>query len=99
MRHEVTRDREGADRPHAQRIAVGRRLGGEIETHGQRAARTVVDDDLLTYFIGKRGTKQARDRVGCAAGGLRHDEMDRTVRILGRGAGRKGAREQGDDQS
>ena len=94
LRHHVAGDRERTDRPHAERIAVGLGLGGEVETDGQRAAGAVVDHDLLADLLGQLGTQDARDGVGRAAGGLRNDEPDRLVRILRRRAGREHAGEQ-----
>src|SRR4051812_41706954 len=99
LRHHVPVDREGPDRTHADGVAVGVGLRGEVEPQRQRAARTVVDDDLLPDLLCELGAEDARNRVGGAAGRLRDDELDRLVRILRRGAGREHAREQQRDQS
>ena len=91
LRHHVAGDRERADRPHADRVAVGLGLGGEVEADGERAARPIVDHDLLPELLREFGAENARDRVGRAAGGLRDDQPDGPVRVLGRRAGRKRA--------
>jgi hypothetical protein len=94
LRHHVAGDGERADRPHADGVAVRFGLGGQIETDGQRPARTVVDHDLLAQFLCELGAEDARDRIGRAAGSLWDDEPDRSIRILRRRAGRKRAGEQ-----
>src|SRR6516162_11331385 len=85
--------------PPAARVSVGLGLRGQVEADGQRAARTVVDYDLLTKLLAELGTEDARDRVGGAAGGLRDDEPDRLVRVLRRRAGGERARKQQQDHS
>ncbi len=87
----VRRQRQRADRRHAQRVAVGRRLRGEVHADGQRAAGPVVDHDLLADGVAERSGEQARQRVGGAAGGLRHDEVDRPIRKVRQGRARDGA--------
>ena len=49
----------------------------------ERAARAVVDDDRLAELRTELGGEDARDRVGRAAGRLRHDEADRMIGIVG----------------
>ena len=61
-------------------MSVGLGFRGQVETDGQRAARAVVDHDLLAELLAELGAEDARDRVGGAAGGLRDDEPDRTAR-------------------
>src|SRR5215475_1506425 len=80
-------------------ISVGLGLRGQVEADGQRAARAVVDHDLLAELLAKLGAENARDRVGGAAGGLRHDEPDRLVRVLRRRTGRGGAGNQQQHES
>src|SRR5262245_34516993 len=82
-------------------VRVSGRLGlcGEVETDGQRAARAVVDHDLLPELLAKFGAEDARDRIGGAASGLRDDEPDRLVRVLRRRAGRECAGKQQQDHS
>src|SRR5215471_178770 len=67
--------------PMPDRVSVGLGLRGEVETDGQRAARAVVDHDLLPELLAKFGAEDARDRIGGAASGLRDDEPDRSVQV------------------
>ena len=99
LRHHVAGDGKRADRPHADRVPVGLGLRGQVEADGQRAARTVVDHDLLAKLLAELGAEDARDRVGGAAGGLRDDEPDRLVRVLRRRTGGERARKQQQDHS
>ena len=85
LRHHVARDRERADRSHAERVAVGLGFRRQIEPDGERAAGTVVDHDLLAELLAELRAEQARDRVGGAAGRLRDDQPDRLVGKLGGG--------------
>src|SRR5215471_13706766 len=81
------------------RVSVGLRLRGQVEADGQRAARAVVDHDLLPELLAELGAEDARDRIGGAAGGLRDDEPDGLVRVLRRRAGPERAGKQQQDQS
>jgi hypothetical protein len=99
LRHHVARDGERADRPHADRVAVGVGLGGEVEADRQGAARAVVDHDLLAELFAELRAENARDGIGRAAGSLRDDEPDRPIRVLRRRAGRNHASEQGQSES
>ena len=84
LRHHVARDRERADRPHADACSrPARAFAVEIEPDGERAAGPVVDDDLLAELLAELRAENARHRVGGAAGGLRHDQPDRLVGKLG----------------
>src|SRR6516225_9471810 len=76
------------------RVSVGLGLRGQVEADGQRAARPVVDHDLLAELLAELGAEDARDRVGGAASGLRDDEPDGLVRVLRRRAGRERAHKQ-----
>ena len=95
--HKVARDCQRADRAHAQRIAVRRRLRGEVEPDRERTAGAIVDDDLLANLLAERCAENSCHRVGGAAGGLRHDQMDRPVgKLCVRRAGKR-AGDEGDD--
>jgi hypothetical protein len=97
LRHHVARDRERADRPHADGVTVRLGLCRQIEPDREGAAGPVVDDDLLAELLAEFGAKDARDRVGCAARRLRHDQPDRLVGIFGGGREREhsGQQQQG----
>jgi hypothetical protein len=94
----MTRDGERADRAHAQGIAIGRRFGREIEPERERAAGAVIDHDLLMKFVGQGGGEDAGERIGRAAGGLRHDHADRVVGIFGPRSGCEYGIEQGESE-
>ena len=49
--HDVAGDGERADRPHADGVAVGRRFRDQVEPDGERAAGTIVNDDLLAQLL------------------------------------------------
>jgi hypothetical protein len=78
----VTSDGEGADRPDADGVAVGRALRDRVDADGERAARTIVDDDRLAELLGDSRRDDARDVVGRAARGLRDDEAQRPLGVL-----------------
>ena len=60
----------------------------------ERAARTIVDDDRWPELLAQaRRARNARDRVGGAAGRLRNDEADRVVGIVRRRSGGHGGGE------
>jgi hypothetical protein len=63
LRHHVTGDRQRADRAQAERVAVGLGFRGQVEADGQRAARAVVDHDLLADLLGKLGAKDGSPAV------------------------------------
>jgi hypothetical protein len=79
--HHVARDRQRADRPHADCVAVGRALRHGVDADGQGAARAVVDDYGLAELLRHLRRHQPRDVVGRAAGRLRHDEAQRPLRV------------------
>ena len=58
--------RQRPDRRHAQRVAVGRRFGGEVEADGERAAGPVVDDDLLAESLRRARAAKRRASVSVA---------------------------------
>jgi hypothetical protein len=74
----VARDGERADRPHADGVAIRRRLRDHIHAQRERAAGAIVDNDGLAEF----GGKNARRSVGGAARRLWHDQADRPVGIF-----------------
>jgi hypothetical protein len=57
-----------------QRVAVGRRLGGDVGGDHAAAARAVIDDHLLAPDPGKPLGEKPRDDVGAAAGGRSCDK-------------------------
>ena len=95
LRHHVAGDGEGADRPHADGVTVGRRLRDQIEPERERAARAIVDDDGLAQLRADHRRQNARDVVGGAAGRLRNDEPDGAIGIV---AGGRGTRHAGDEE-
>ncbi len=70
--------------PMHSRVTVRRRFRREVQADGERTARAIVDDDLLADLLRQRRRENARHCIGGAARGLRHDEMDRPIRILRR---------------
>jgi hypothetical protein len=58
----------------------------------------IVDDDLLADLLRQRRRENARHRIGGAACGLRHDEMDRPLRILRRRRRGEGANDESGDE-
>ena len=77
-------DRVGADRAHAQRVAVrrgARHLGGAKVAAG---ARLVFDQEALAQRLVQLVADHAGEGVGVAAGGERNDDCDRFVGIAGR---------------
>ena len=55
-----------------QRVAVGRRLGGDFRRDVAAGARAIVDHHLLPQRLRELLRRHARDRVAAAAGGKRH---------------------------
>ena len=66
LRHHVAGDGERADRPHADGVAVGRRLRDQIEPERERAARAIVDDDGLAQLRGRAPTARMRATLSVA---------------------------------
>jgi hypothetical protein len=99
LRHHVSRDRERADRSHTDRVSVGLGLGSQVEADGECPARPIIDHDLLSQFLSELGAKNARDRVGRAAGSLRDDQPDGPIRVLRSRAGRNRAGEERQSES
>ena len=99
LRHHVSRDRERADRSHADGVSVGLSLCSQVETNGERPARPIIDHDLLSQLLSELGAKNARHSVGRAAGSLRDDQPDGPIRVLRRRAGRKRAGEERQSES
>jgi hypothetical protein len=63
-------------------MAIGLRLGCELDTDVATSAATVLDDHLLADRLGQFRRDQAADEVGAATGYERHDEADRLGRPL-----------------
>src|SRR5438876_3024413 len=76
LRDHVPRYGKRANRPHANGVAVGWRLRDQIEAYRERAARAVVDDNLLAEFLRQFGGKNPGDGVGGTSRSLRNDEPD-----------------------
>ena len=76
------------------RIAVGRGAGGASGSDHAAGAADVLDDDLLAERLRHAVLDDARDRIGRAAGRVRHHERDRTagIGLRRRGAGRQDTR-------
>src|SRR6476620_10795430 len=62
-------------------IAVGRGAGGHLRPDDAVGAGPAVDDDRLAQDLRKLVARHARERVGGAARGIRHDLADRAARI------------------
>jgi hypothetical protein len=62
-------------------IAVGRGAGGHLRPDDAVGAGPAVDDDRLAQDLRELVARHARERVGGAAGGIRHDLADRAARI------------------
>jgi hypothetical protein len=63
-----------------QRVAVGRRMGGELGGDRATGARPIVDDYLLSPSLRHRLAEQPRNQIDRAAGRKRHDQSHRPVR-------------------
>jgi len=63
-----------------QRVAVGRRLGGEVGTDVARGAGLVVGDDRRLPAIGELRPEHARQDIGAGAGRVWHDDVHRAAR-------------------
>ena len=63
-----------------QRVAVTRRLGDLIGPDRAASPALVLNDERLTQLVSQSLADQARDDVHAAAGGERHDEVDRSRR-------------------
>ena len=72
---------------HQQRVAIGRRFHRGAGADRARGARLVLHHDRLTPFAVEILRDDARQHVGAAAGGERHDHLDGVVGIFGGLAG------------
>ena len=71
---------------HAQRIAIGRGLGGFISTDHAAAAGLVLDHHALAQGLGQRLGQHPGNDIGRATRGKRHLQLDDLVGIaLGQG--------------
>ena len=87
-RIEILVDDERRRRRRQQRVAVGVGLGDRLGTDIAGGAGAVLDHDRLPPFPRQPVAEDARHHVGGAAGGKRHDDLDRARRIILRPAGR-----------
>ena len=78
---EVRRDRLRGVRGDEQRMAIGRRLGGDICGDGVRGAGAVLDDERLLQAVGELVGEHARDDVGAAAGRSADHDAHRLGRV------------------
>jgi hypothetical protein len=65
---------------HEQRVAVGRGLGHQGAAHRAAGTRAILHHDLLAQPLRQLLCQDAAERVGVAAGRLRHDQPDRPRR-------------------
>ncbi len=87
----IDRVRDGNDQ---ERVAVGRRLGGEVGADDTAGAAAVIDEDLLAQSLAELIGDDAADHVVAAAGRERDDHADRAARIVVRGRCRRGEQRQ-----
>ena len=89
FRKQEVRDAEGELGRAQERVAVGRRaqhrLGADAAA---RTARAVLDHDLPSEIAARLVGGEAAQKVGRAAGRIRHDERHRAVRIAALRVGR-----------
>ena len=76
--------------PHHDRVAVRLRLRAARDAGGAAGAGDVLDDELLAERLREVFADDAGDDVGRSAGGERHDDGDRTGRVVLRKGGRRG---------
>ena len=74
-------DREVARLADDHVVAVGGRLGDEVDADVAAGARLVLDHDRLAECLGELGADHAGQDVGSAPGGERHDQAHRLGRI------------------
>ena len=77
-------DAEIADRAQHQRVAVRRRLRGELRSDAAVCAGAVIDDHRLPDGFAQFGRNEARDGIDSAAGRLRCDQAYRFRGVIGR---------------
>jgi hypothetical protein len=65
-----------------QRVAVWRRVRGQLPGDHAGSARTVVYHDLLLEHLCQAGAEDARQEIGGAALRGRRDQADRPARIV-----------------
>jgi hypothetical protein len=73
----------GADRAHAQRVAVGLGAGELADPEVAAGAGLVLDQEALAQCHVQPLGDQARERVGVAARGEGDDDHHRLVRVAG----------------
>jgi len=96
---EVRRRRMGAVGSHQQRVAVGRRLGGELGADIAARAGAVLDHDVAAELACELLGDEARRHVGALPGRIGHDQSDRPRRVcLRQGGGRAAGQQQRQDE-
>jgi hypothetical protein len=91
LRQEAHADRLGRHRGHEQRVAVRHGLGHVLGADVAGRTETVVDQHLPAPGFGELLADNAADHVERPAGGERHHEADRFVRVgNGRRLGERG---------
>ncbi len=80
----IERGRGGmrAHMPHDDRVAIGRGALGARGARRPAGAHHVFNDERLAERLGHVIADDARDHVGGSAGGERHDQRDRAVRVV-----------------
>src|SRR5690606_38025780 len=72
-------------------VPVGLGIGDVGGRQGAARARAVLDHNGLAQFFAELGAQRARQHVGGPASGKRHNQGDRTRRVVG-GLGGRGQR-------
>ena len=86
-------------RCHQQRIAVRRGLRHDLVADVAARARPVVHHHGLSQRGPQRRRHEPRKNIGCAAGGERHDEPQRSIGIVLRGGVPRGGKQRSADNS
>ena len=79
---EMREHRIRAQAAHEQRIAVGRRSGRGFGADRSGAPGAVFDHDRLAGCLGQPLRDDAGERIGKAARRERHDDLDRSRRVV-----------------
>ena len=72
---------ERTGRAHDQRVTIGRRMRGSGGAGVAAGARAIFDDEILAERCRHPVEQDARDDIAGAAGGERHENLDRPVGI------------------
>ena len=65
-----------------ERVAVGRRLSGQLARDHARGAGAVLDDHLLLHQLAELGAEEPCQEIGRAARRRRHVDADWMIRIV-----------------